>query len=150
MSVNYEIGMEDRLVENVLEQLMAEFSERIIPAKTAEVSAGPTIQKSIEEERESIKMELAEAMSVSNQTQRLYFVVRSLIMSILGAIITFVIVWRLGTVNVVGDFVLGISTYAGCLVVSRMFDERIVNLSRQIIYYLGQHTKLRDFILKNL
>jgi Flp pilus assembly protein TadB len=145
-----EMGVEGRLVENVLEQLEAEFSKRTSPTKTADkASAGKLMQASNEKEREIIKEELAEAMSVSSQTQRLYFVVRSMIMSILGAIIAFVIVWHLGTINVIGDFVLGICTYAGCLVVSRMFDERIVNVSRQIVLYLDEHARIRDFVLKN-
>jgi len=89
------------------------------------------------------------AISLSNQAQRLYFVVRSMIMSALGAIITFFIVWHLGTINVLEDFTLGISTYVGCLVLSRMFDEKIVNISRKIILFLGEHTKLRNLILKS-
>ena len=81
--------------------------------------------------------------------QRLYFVVRSMMMSILGALITFVIVWHLGMINVIEDFVLGISTYAVYLALSRLFDEKIINISKRIMLYLGNHTKLRDFIVDN-
>jgi len=149
MSLNSEIGMEGQLVENVLKQLQSEFSERIFSTNPSNrASAGISEQTTIEEERESIKKEFRKAISVSNQMQRLYFVVRSLMMSILGALITFVIVWQLGTINVIGDFVLGISTYAVCLLLSRLFDERIVNISRKIILYLEGHTKLRNFIVR--
>jgi Flp pilus assembly protein TadB len=149
MSLNSEIGMEGQLVENVLKQLESEFSERISSTNTSNrVSADILEQITTEEERESIRKEFTKAMSVSSQMQRLYFVVRSIIMSILGALITFVIVWHLGTINVIGDFVLGISTYAVCLALSRLFDERIVNISRRIILYLEGHAKLRDFIVK--
>jgi Flp pilus assembly protein TadB len=143
MSLNSEIGMEGQLVENVLKQLESEFSEKIFPTKLSDrASACLPEQTTIEEERESIKKEFRKAMSVSNQMQRLYFVVRSLMLSILVALITFVIVWQLGTINVMGDFVLGISTYAVCLVLSRLFDERIVNISRRITLYLEGHPKL--------
>jgi hypothetical protein len=142
--------VEGQLVENVLKQLESEFSERITSANTANrASSGILNQTTIEEERESIRKELTKAMSVSNQAQRLYFIVRSMIMSILGALITFIIVWHLGTINVTGDFALGISTYAVCLTLSRLFDERIVNISKRIILHLEDHTKFRDFIVNN-
>ncbi|MGA3192343.1 MAG: hypothetical protein ABSD73_07500 [Candidatus Bathyarchaeia archaeon] len=149
--MNPEIGVEGQLVENVLKKLESEFSERISPMSTVDrVSAvGVLNQTSVEEERQSIRKDIMKALLVSNQTQRIYFVVRSVMMTILGAIITLAIFWRLGTINVIEDFVLGISTYAICLVLSRLFDKRIVNISKKIIVYLGGHTKLRDFIVRN-
>lgn len=148
--MNSEIVVEGQLVENVLKQLESEFSEGIISASSANrASAGLLNQTTIEEERESIKKEFTKAMLVSNQTQRLYFVLRSTLMSILGALITFVIVWHLGMINVIEDFVSGISTYAVCLALSRLFDEKITNMSKRIILHLGNHTKLRDFIVDN-
>jgi NhaP-type Na+/H+ or K+/H+ antiporter len=149
--MNSETSVEGRLVENVLKELDG-FSERISPTNTVDrvSSIGVLNQMNVEEKRESIKEEFVKALLVSNQTQRLYFVVRSMIMSILGAIITLVVFWQLGTINVIEDFVLGIFTYAICLVLSRLFDKRIVNVSKKIIMHLGEHTKLRDFIVRNL
>jgi hypothetical protein len=143
--------VEGQLVENVLKRLENEFSQRISPTNTVnKVSTrGALNQINIEEERESIKKDILKALLISNQTQRIYFVVRSMMMTILGAIITLAIFWQLGTINVIEDFVLGISTYAICLVLSRLFDKRIVNISKKIIVHLGEHTKLRDFIIKN-
>jgi hypothetical protein len=145
------MSVEAQLVENVLKQLKDEFTERISPTNTVDrVSAvGALSRINFEEEKESIKKEFAKALLVSGQTQRLYFIVRSLIMTILGAMITLAIFWRLGTMNVAEDFVLGISTYAICLVLSRLFDQRIVDVSEKIIVFLGDHTRLRDFIVKN-
>jgi hypothetical protein len=150
--MNPEISVEGQIVENVLKELEDEFSERISPTNTFDrvSTAGMLNQINIEDERQSIKKDIMKALLVSNQTQRIYFVVRSMIMTVLGAIITLAIFWRLGTINVIEDFVLGISTYAICLVLSRLFDKRIVNISKKIIVYLGEHAKLRDFIIKNL
>ena len=147
--MNSEISGEGQLVENVLK--LDEFSERVSSTKTVDrISAIGTLnQINVEGERESIKKEFVKALLVSNQTQRLYFVVRSMMMTVLGAIITLAIFWQLGTINVFEDFVLGISTYAICLVLSRLFDKRIVNISKKIIAHLEEHTKLRDFIVKN-
>jgi hypothetical protein len=149
--MNSEMSVEAQLVENVLKQLKDEFSERTSTTNTVDrVSAvGALSRINFEPEKESIKKEFAKALLVSSQTQRLYFIVRSLIMTILGAMITLAIFWRLGTINVAEDFVLGISTYAICLVLSRLFDQRIVDVSEKIIVFLGDHTRLRDFIVKN-
>jgi len=146
--MNSEGSVESQLVENVLEEL--EFSKRIFPRDTVNrVSAtGVSNQTNFREGREGIKENIAKALLLSSQTQRLYFVVRSMLMTVLGAIITLAIFWRLGTINVVEDFVLGVSTYAVCLVLSRLFDKRIVNISKMIVVRLGEHAKLRDFILK--
>jgi hypothetical protein len=150
MSLNSEAMMDGQLVENVLKQLESEFYERIISATTtSRASARVSNQTTIERERENIKKEFTKAISVSNQTQRLYFVIRSMLMSILGALITFVIIWHLGTINVMGESVLGISTYAACLALSRLFDEKIIGISKRIIQYLAGHRKLRDFIVKS-
>ena len=149
--MNSEISVEGQLVENVLKQLEQKFSETIRPTNTVDKvsTTGVLNQINVERERESIKKDIAKALLVSNQTQRLYFVVRSMMMTILGAIITLAIFWQLGTINLTEDFVLGISTYVICLVSSRLFDKRIVNVSKKIIVHLAEHTKLRDFIVKN-
>jgi hypothetical protein len=142
---------EGQLVENVLKRLEDKFSETISPMNTVDrvSTIGKLNQINVEGERESIKKDIAKALLVSNQTQRLYFVVRSMMMTILGAIITLAIFWQLRTINVSEDFAIGISTYAICLVLSRLFDKRIVNISQKMIVYLEEHTKLRDFIVKN-
>jgi hypothetical protein len=148
--MNPEISLEGQLVENVLKELEDEFSRRIIPTNTVnKVNAvGVSNQINIEEKREKIKKDIAKALLVSNQTQSIYFVVRSMIMTILGAIITLAIFWQLGTINVIEDFTLGISTYVICLGLTRLFDSKIVNMSHSVLGFFGGHTKLRDFILK--
>jgi len=146
-----EISVYGQLVENVLKGLEDEFIGRISPMNAVQrvPVIGTLNQVTVEEERESIKKNISKALLVSNQTQRIYFVVRSMIMTILGAIITLGIFWQLGTINVVEDFVLGVSTYAICLVLSRLFDKRIFNISERVIVYLGEHARLRDFIVRN-
>jgi hypothetical protein len=150
--MNPEVSVEGQFVENVLKKLEDEFSGRVSPTKGVDrVSAVGALDRiSVEEERESIKKDIVKALLVSNQTQRICFLVRSMIMTVLGAVITLAIFWRLGTINVIEDFVLGVSTYAVCLVVSRLFDKRIVDISKKTVGYLGEHTRLRDFIVKNL
>jgi hypothetical protein len=52
------------------------------------------------EERERIRREIAEAFVVRSWTQRVYFDMRSMIMTLFGAIITLTVFWRVGTVDV--------------------------------------------------
>jgi hypothetical protein len=146
-----EISIDDGLVENVLRELEDELAEKVYSKDIVDRACATTVisKVSVKEEKEKIRKDIAKAFVISSWTQRMYFVVRSVIMAILGAIITLVVFWQLGTINVIEDFILGISTYVICLGLTRLFDTKIVNISRNALGYLGGHTKLRDFIVKN-
>jgi hypothetical protein len=86
----------------------------------------------------------------SVRTQRLCFVVRSVVMGLIGALIYFIVVWYLGTIDVVQAVFLGIFVFATSLVVSRLLDKQIVKGSKKIIIFLNKHRRLRTFVLKRL
>jgi len=86
----------------------------------------------------------------SVQTQRLYFVVRSVLMSLISALIYFVVVLYFGTIDAVQAAFLGVFVFIVALVVSRLFDKQIVRVSKKIIYYLNKYHKIRAFVLKRL
>jgi hypothetical protein len=146
-----EISIDDGLVENVLRELENDLIQKVHSKDIVDCAFASTVinQVNTREEKEKVKKNIAKAFVVSSWTQRMYFVVRTVIMTILGAIITLAVFWRLGTINVVEDFTLGISTYVICLGLTRLFDMKIFNLSQNVLGYLGGHTKLRDFIVKN-
>lgn len=146
-----EITVDDGLVENVLRELEDELAQKVYSKDIFDCACARAMinQVSVKEEKEKIKKDIAKALVVSGWTQRIYFVVRSVVMTILGAIITLAVFWQLGTINVIEDFILGISTYVICLGLTRLFDTKIVNISRNVLGYLGGHTRLRDFIVKN-
>jgi len=145
-----EISVDDGLIEKVLRELEDELVEKVYSKDMLHSAHARSIisKVNVKKEKEEIKRDITKAFVVSSWTQRIYFVVRSVIMTILGAIITLAVFWELGKINVIEDFILGISTYVICLGLTRLFDSRIVNLSHGILGYLGGHTKLRDFILK--
>jgi len=89
-------------------------------------------------------------LAASVRTQRLYFVVRSAIMSLISAAITFTIVGYLGSIGVIEAVFLGIFLFVASLVVSRLFDKQIVQVSKKIISILSRHKRARAFVLKNL
>ena len=86
----------------------------------------------------------------SVQTQRLYFVVRSVLMSLISAMIYFVVVLYFGTIDAVQAALLGVFVFIVALVVSRLFDKQIVRASKKIIQYLIKYERLRTFVLKRL
>jgi ABC-type transport system involved in cytochrome bd biosynthesis fused ATPase/permease subunit len=86
----------------------------------------------------------------SVQTQRLYFVVRSVIMSLISAMIYFVVVLYFGTIDAVQAAFLGVFVFIVALIVSRLFDKQIVRASKKIIQYLNKYRRIRTFVLKRL
>jgi ABC-type multidrug transport system fused ATPase/permease subunit len=86
----------------------------------------------------------------SVQTQRLYFVVRSVLMSLISALIYFFVVLYFGTIDAVQAAFLGVFVFIVALVVSRLFDKQIVTASKKIISFLSKYRKIRAFVLKRL
>ncbi len=89
-------------------------------------------------------------LAESAQTQRLYFVVRSVLMSLISALIYFVVVLYFGTIDAVQAAFLGVFVFIVALVVSRLFDKQIVAVSKKIISILNRYKKIRVFVLKRL
>jgi ABC-type transport system involved in cytochrome bd biosynthesis fused ATPase/permease subunit len=86
----------------------------------------------------------------SVQTQRLYFVVRSVLMSLISAVIYFIVVLYFGTIDAIQAAFLGAFVFIVALVVSRLFDKQIVRASKKIIQYLNKYRRIRTFVLKRL
>ena len=110
----------------------------------------PKQESNANADHERIKNTLMAVLVASVQTQRLYFVIRSVIMGLISALITFIVVWFLGTVQVAQVILLGLFVFIVALVVSRLFDKQIVKASKKIIIILNKHKRLRTFILKKL
>ena len=132
------IDLEDELILAMHEELERAFSEDKCEVDTAKVK------------REKQKRVMMDMVMSSVRTQRLYFVVRSAIMSLVSALITFIIVGYLGIIDVVQAVFLGIFLFVGSLIVSRLFDRQIVKVSKKIIRVLDRHKRARAFILNNL
>ena len=96
--------------------------------------------------RRAINIVIAESV----RTQRLYFVVRSVLMSLISALIYFLVVLYIGAIDAVQAAFLGVFVFVAALVVSRLFDKQIVIASKKIISFLNKHERLRRFVLKKL
>jgi ABC-type transport system involved in cytochrome bd biosynthesis fused ATPase/permease subunit len=93
---------------------------------------------------------MMDVIAESVKTQRLYFVVRSVLMSLISALIYFLVVLYLGVIDAVQAAFLGVFVFVVALVMSRLFDKQIVNASKKIIRFLNKHKRARTFVLKKL
>ena len=132
------VSFEDELILAMKEELERALADENNCAVTAEAI------------REKRKETMLRILAASVRTQRLYFVVRASIMSLLGALITFLTVAYLGSIGVVQAVLLGMLIFVAALIVSRLFDRQIVTVSKRIISALSRHKRARAFILKNL
>jgi hypothetical protein len=149
--LNPELDIDDRLVDNILRELEDALVEKVYSKEIFGITSASAVINLVDtqQERETIKKDVIKAFVVSSRTQRLYFIVRSIIMTIAGALITLAVFLRLGTINLIEDFILGITSYLICLTLTRLLDARIVEISGNMLIYLNEHTKLRDFVVSH-
>jgi membrane glycosyltransferase len=108
------------------------------------------ISKDIEDEKcGRVRRIMRQAFSSTIQTYRLYFIVRSVFLSLFSSIPFFVVVLILGSINVVQTIILGIFVFVFSLAVTRLFETPIIKLVQKIVIILQRHKRARDFILKN-
>ena len=105
---------------------------------------------STKSERNVGKIDVIKAMLLSTWLQRLYFIIRSLMMSILSAVIYLAFIIVLGSVNFANGIVLGVFSFVFSLVVSRFFDKQIVRITEYVVSFLGKHQRLRDIAVNHL
>jgi len=95
------------------------------------------------------KKAVIKALLLSTWLQRLYFIIRSAIMSVLGAVVTFFYVSFFGQIGVVLAIVMGVLIFIVGLVVTRLFDTQIVQVTKYIVRRLGHYKKIREFIMNH-
>jgi ABC-type transport system involved in cytochrome bd biosynthesis fused ATPase/permease subunit len=143
--VETDVDFKDELIQAMQEELESALTEEKRDAANAEGSV-----VDVAAERERRKKAMLRILAASVRTQRLYFVVRSTIMSLISALITFAIVGYLGSINMVAAVFLGIILFVASLVISRLFDKQIVKVSTKIVSVLSRHKRARGFALKHL
>jgi VIT1/CCC1 family predicted Fe2+/Mn2+ transporter len=100
-------------------------------------------------ERVIEKRAVIQALLLSTWLQRLYFIIRSALMSILGAVVTFLYVWFFGVIGVVLAVVMGVLIFIIGLIVTRLFDTQIIKATKYIVRRLSYHKKIREFIMNH-
>ena len=100
-------------------------------------------------ENELEKRAVIKVLLFSTWLQRLYFIIRSFLMGLISAGVTFLIVWYLGSINVIGSIIIGIFVFAFSLAVTRLFDTQITQVTKKIVELMASHRAIRDFIMKH-
>jgi hypothetical protein len=100
-------------------------------------------------ESEIEKRAVIKVLLFSTWLQRLYFIIRALLMGLIGAAVTYFVIWYLGSINVVGSIILGTFVFVFSLVVTRLFDAQITKATKKIVELLASHRTIRDFIMKH-
>jgi hypothetical protein len=100
-------------------------------------------------ESEIEKRAVIKVLLFSTWLQRLYFIIRSLLMGAIGAVTTFLFVWYVGLIDAIGMFVLGMFVFVFSLVITRLFDVQITKATKKIIELLASHRAVRNFIMNH-
>jgi len=95
------------------------------------------------------KKAVIKALLLSTWLQRLYFIIRSALMSVLGAIVTIFYVSFFGQIGVVLAVFMGVLIFIIGLIVTRLFDTQIVKATKYIVRRLANHKKLREFVMNH-
>jgi len=106
-------------------------------------------EASTSHERNIGKKAVVRALLVSTWHSRLYFIIRSFIMGLLSALLTFIFVLTFNSITLTLAIPLGIFSFVLSLAISRLLDVQIVKATRIIVNYLSGHKALRDFILNH-
>lgn len=144
-----DVEIEDEFVRRTKEEVEKAVSKELCDPVSAKTILSQVDQLSAEAACEERKTAIVKILLISAWTQRLYFVIRSMMMTLIGAAITVVVIWFYVTMNMMQLFILGILLFVFSLAISRLFDSMIVRASKRIVRYLSKHKRLRTFILKN-
>jgi hypothetical protein len=103
-----------------------------------------TLAESKIEKRAVIKVLL-----FSTWLHRLYFIIRSSIMGLIGAVVTSLFIWSVGSINATVGIVFGIFVFALSLLITRLFDVQLTQVTKKIVDLLASHRIARDFIMNH-
>jgi hypothetical protein len=95
------------------------------------------------------KRAVIKVLLFSTWLQRLYFIIRSFLMGLISAAVTYLIVWYLGSINVIGSIIIGTFVFVFSLAVTRLFDTQITQATKKIVELMASHRAIRDFIMKH-
>jgi hypothetical protein len=95
------------------------------------------------------KRAVIKVLLFSTWVQRLYFIVRSFLMGEVSAVVTFLFIWYVGSINAIEMAVFGIFMFVFSLVITRLFDAQITNATKKIVELMARHRTFRDFIMNH-
>jgi ABC-type multidrug transport system fused ATPase/permease subunit len=100
-------------------------------------------------ESEIEKRAVIKVLLFSTWLQRLYFIIRSFLVGLVSAAVTYLVIGYLGSINVVGSIIIGSFAFVFSLVVTRLFDVQITKVTKKIVELMAGHKTIRDFIMNH-
>jgi hypothetical protein len=100
-------------------------------------------------ESEIEKRGIIKVLLFSTWLHRLHFIIRSSIMGLIGAAVTFLLILSVGTINATVGIIFGIFVFALSLVITRLFDVQLTQVTKKIVEIMASHKTSRDFILNH-
>jgi len=70
-------------------------------------------------------------------------------MGVISAIATFLFILALGTINAVTGIIFGIFVFALSLVITRLFDVQLTQITKKIVEIMASHKTVRDLIMNH-
>ena len=99
-------------------------------------------------ESEIEKRAVIKVLLFSTWLHRLYFIIRSFIMGLVGGGVTFLFIFSVGTITATTGIVIGIFVFALSLAMTRLFDTQFTQATKKIVEIMASHETIRDFIMK--
>jgi uncharacterized membrane protein (DUF485 family) len=100
-------------------------------------------------ESEIEKRAVIKVLLFSTWLQRLYFIIRAALMGLISAGVTFLFTLALGTINAVTGIIFGIFVFALSLVITRLFDVQLTQITKKIVEIMASHKTVRDLIMNH-
>ena len=100
-------------------------------------------------ESEIEKRAVIKVLLFSTWLHRLHFIIRSSIMGLIGAAVTFLFTWSVGTINATTGIIFGIFVFALSLAITRLFDAQLTQATKKIVEIMASHRTARDFIMNH-
>ncbi len=110
---------------------------------------GSVAKQSSGAESEIEKRAVIKVLLYSTWVQRLYFIIRSFLMGEIGAAVTFLFIWYVGSIDAIRGFEFGIFVFVLTLVITRLFDVQITKATKRIVELMASHRTVRDFIMNH-
>jgi hypothetical protein len=106
-------------------------------------------KQSIGSDSEIEKRAVIKVLLFSTWLHRLYFIIRSSIIGLISAVVTFLFILSLGSINAFTGIGLGIFVFAFSLFITRFFDVQFTKATKKVVELLASHRSLRDLIMNH-
>ena len=100
-------------------------------------------------ESEIEKRAVIKVLLFSTWLQRLYFIIRAALMGLMSALVTFLFTMALGTITALTGIIFGIFVFGFSLVITRLFDLQLTQITKKIVEIMASHKTIRDLIMNH-